>query len=119
MLLNFKNIVYPGILEPLYAAEGYGGVLLSLCKYLLIFESIFDQNTNKFAGVGYLSSSQDNQGEILIENNIFKNNRAGENSGVFWLSSNFRKLNCVIKNNLFMNNIAKSNFYIIIHNLTF
>lgn len=112
----FQNTLYPllsttGILELLYVADGFGGVFFSSCKKIIISDCTFDRNTNKFAGVGYLLPHQENLfEEILIENSIFSNNRAGENSGVFWFSPNFIRLNCSIEGSVFVNNVAKSNF---------
>lgn len=108
----FENVLSKfliGIIENLYVSEGYGGVFFALCQYIIISECNFINNTNKFAGVGYLSPlSKDDASDILIERNIFMSNKAGDNSGVFLFSSDYIKVNCLIKDNIFINNVGKS-----------
>lgn len=118
MLIYYQKILYPllsstGILEYLYACQGYGGVFQISCQNLRILNNTFVGNINKFAGVGYLlPHEEDFFSDILIQKNLFKSNRAGENSGVFLFSSEFIKVNCYILENVFDSNLAKSIFYI-------
>lgn len=112
LAVYFKTVLQkllPGISEVLYTAEGFGGVLLCLTQNVSILNSSFYQNGNKFAGVGYFIPLQQNfLSEILIENNIFSENHAGDNAGVLLLSKNYLVLKCVVRKNVFESNVGKS-----------
>lgn len=110
----FENVLIPlinspGIFNILYVGDGIGGVFISCSQKLIINKCIFIKNSNKYSGVGHLLPHPEFiSSTILIENNIFRLNEAGNLAGVFFISSNFLQINCIIRNNLFIENSAKS-----------
>lgn len=114
MKIYFQNVLIPlinssGIYDVLYVSDGIGGVFISCSQKLIIIKSIFIENSNKYSGVGHLLSHPEFiNSTILIENNIFRLNQAGNLAGVFLISSNFLQINCIIRNNSFIGNTAKS-----------
>ena len=111
MMNDFYNILFAlvGIRDPLYASTGYGGVFMSLCRFVYIENAIFMNNSQHFAGVGYLMPHPTiDESVVWIKNCSFIQNIGGENSGSLSFSPYYQKLLSTIINNTFWGNEAKS-----------